>query len=226
MGYKAPGDILTLTAPYARASAGLGAKVGSIFGVTTADVGNGDEGEFYTTGVHTLVKTASQAWTLGDKIYWDDSNKRCDNDSSVGMLIGYATVAVGGGAGETTGYVKLNGTANDLSEGAQAAVVTLTDNTGDSGTHDDTLADGLTTTAPAAVAAYAAVVNMTNPVTKTEGEAVSAALATLRNSVEAQRANLATVTTDLTVQNQNISDIGQKVIEILARLVAAGIIDA
>src|SRR5688572_17782256 len=41
----------------------------------------------------------------------------------------------------------------------------------------------LTATNPAAPTAYSAVVNMTDPVTKAEGEAVSAALATLRGEV-------------------------------------------
>lgn len=40
-----------------------------------------------------------------------------------------------------------------------------------------------TATNPSAPAAYAAVVNMTEPVAKAEGEAVSAALATLRGEV-------------------------------------------
>lgn len=40
-----------------------------------------------------------------------------------------------------------------------------------------------TATNPSAPTAYSAVVNMTDPVTKAEGEAVSAALATLRNEV-------------------------------------------
>lgn len=98
---------------------------------------------------------------------------------------------------------------------ASAAPVTLTDSTGDSGTHDDTLADGLTATAPAAITNYAAVVNMTNPVTKTEGETFSAAMAVLEDEVTALRATVAACVTDLAVQNQNDSDVAQKVIQLV-----------
>ena len=96
-----------------------------------------------------------------------------------------------------------------------AIAATLTDSTGDSGTHDDVLADGLTATAPAAITNYAAVVAMTDPVTKAEGEAVSLALATLEDEVSALRVTVAACVTDLTVQNQNDSDLAQKVMELV-----------
>lgn len=219
--YKQPGSILTLTAPYARATSGLGAKVGAIFGVSCDTVANGVEGQFETEGVHSIAKTSAQAWAVGDKIYWDDSNKRCDTASTVGMLIGVCTTVAANPS--SSGELKLSGVP-DMSEGAQAAVVVLTDNTGGSGTHDDTLADGLTSVAPAAVAAYAAVVNMTDPVSKAEGEAVSAALSALRDSVDAQRAIIATLVTDVTTQNQNDSDLAQKLLEIRSVLVTIGLI--
>lgn len=219
--YKQPGDVLELTAPYATLS-GAGAKVGAIFGVATDDVGSGDLGRYKTEGVFTLAKTSAQAWAVGDRIFWNDSTKKCDNDPTVGMLVGFATEVAANPS--TTGVVKLSGQAPELLEGQQAVIVALTDSTGDSGTHDDTLADGLTSVAPAAVAAYAAVVNMSEPVAKAEGEAVSAALATLRDSVEAQRAIIATLVTDTTVQNQNTSDLAQKVNELIAALKVQGII--
>jgi predicted RecA/RadA family phage recombinase len=211
--YVQPGDTITLVAPYQR-NTGLGAQVGAIFGVALQTVANAVEGEFATKGVWTLAKTSAQAWTQGQKIYWDNSNKRCDSDSTVGMLIGVAAAAAANPS--STADVRLNGTSPATSEGPQAAIVALTDNTGDSGTHDDTLADGLTSTAPAA---YAAVVNMTDPVTKAEGEAVSAALAALRTTVAA-------CVTDLGVQNQNDSDLAQKILEIRTALIAAGILTA
>lgn len=118
--YKAPGKVLTLVAPYARASSGLGAKVGAIFGVSLDAVANAVEGEFDTEGVHELAKTSAQAWTQGQKIYWDDTNKRCDSDATVGMLIGAATAEAANPT--ATGMVKLNGVAPGMLEGAQAAI--------------------------------------------------------------------------------------------------------
>lgn len=116
--YIQDGEVLTLTAPYTVAS-GAGAQVGSIFGVATADVASGAEGEFATEGVFDLAKTSAQAWTVGQKIYWDNSNKRCDTDGTVGMLIGVATAVAANPS--STGYVKLNEAVSPTSEGPQAA---------------------------------------------------------------------------------------------------------
>jgi len=106
--YVQPGDIVTLAAPYQR-NKGEGALIGALFGVATSDVANGAAGEFMTTGVHSLVKAASQAWTVGALIYWDNTNKNCTNVSTSNTRIGAAMVAVGSGAGETIGVVRLNG---------------------------------------------------------------------------------------------------------------------
>lgn len=107
---------------------------------------------------------------------------------------------------------------------AVAVPTTLTDSTGQSGTHDDTLAattvPTITALNPAAPTAYTAVVNMTDPVTKAQGEAVSAALATLRSEVATYETAISALIVDvaailalLPVMAQNQSDVAQKVIE-------------
>lgn len=55
----------------------------------------------------------------------------------------------------------------------------------------------LTATNPAAPTAYAAVVNMTNPVTKTEGETLSAAHKTLRDEVATYELAISAAVVDL-----------------------------
>lgn len=212
--FRQLGDVLTLTAPD-DISSGRGALVGSIFGVATADVASGEAGEFKTTGVFVLAKTSAQTWTEGVKVYWDDTNGRCDTDSTVGQLIGVATAAAANPS--STGYVRLNGSAPSTAEGPQAAIVSLTDSTGGSGTHDDTLADGLTSVAPAAYAAHAAGAVAVTSNAATDLDTTAAAVANLRGVT-------ATLVTDVTILNQNTSDLGQKVNEILAALRAAGII--
>lgn len=107
--YIQPGDVITLTAPYAVASGG-GALVGSIFGVATAPVASGAEGEFKTTGVLDLAKTSAQAWTVGALIYWDDTNKVATSTASTNKLIGCALLAAANPS--STGRVRLNGTAS------------------------------------------------------------------------------------------------------------------
>jgi predicted RecA/RadA family phage recombinase len=102
------GDVLTLAAPYAVAS-GAGALVGSIFGVSAGTLANGVEGEFQVEGVFELAKAASQAWTVGVKVYWDNTAKNCTTTAMSNTLIGVAVAAVGSGAGEVLGKVRLNG---------------------------------------------------------------------------------------------------------------------
>lgn len=155
---------------------------------------------------------------------------------------------------DLTDSTGLSGTHDDTLA-ATTLPTTLTDSTGLSGTHDDTLAattvPTITATNPAAPTAYSAVVNMTDPVTKAEGEAVSAALATLRGEVATYETAISALVVDVgailaleavVVQNQsdtaqkvieqntligvmaqNISDVAQKVKEIIAALDAAGV---
>jgi hypothetical protein len=154
------------------------------------------------------------------------------------MLIGVATVVADNPS--STGTVRLNGVAPDTAEGPQAAIasltdngggtadgtvaaqaepVTLTDNTGDSSTHDDTLADGLTASAPAAITDYTAHASGGTTVTSaaaTDLDTTAAALATLVDEVTALTAVVDDVVTDLGVQNQNDSDLAQKIIELVA----------
>ena len=106
--YVQPGATLTLTAPYAVTS-GDGLLVGSIFGVAAGDAASGATVETALTGVFDLTKIGSQAWTVGAKIYWDDTNKRCTTVATDNTLIGVAVEAVAGGAGDTIGRVRLNG---------------------------------------------------------------------------------------------------------------------
>jgi len=120
-----PGEILTLTAPYIR-TAGQGAQIGSIFGVALSDVAEGASGEFRTTGVFELTKIESQAWTVGQKVYWDNTEKECTTVATAGMLIGVAAEVVADGAGDVIGAVRLNGTAPSTAEGPQAAIASFT----------------------------------------------------------------------------------------------------
>ncbi|MAC79803.1 MAG: hypothetical protein CML66_17270 [Rhodobacteraceae bacterium] len=80
-----PGNTVTLTAPYAVAS-GDGLLVGSIFGVAAGKAALGEPVETALTGVCDITKIGSQAWTVGAKVYWDDSNKRATNVATSNTL--------------------------------------------------------------------------------------------------------------------------------------------
>jgi predicted RecA/RadA family phage recombinase len=103
-----PGQTVTLAAPYDVAS-GACLKLGAIVGVAAHDAIAGAEVETMLTGVHDLAKAPSQAWSVGAKVYWDDTNKVTTSTATSNTLIGVALLAVAGGASDTIGRVRLNG---------------------------------------------------------------------------------------------------------------------
>ncbi|WP_419798687.1 MAG: DUF2190 family protein [Terasakiella sp.] len=106
--YIQPGHTLALAVPYDVASGG-GFLLGGIFGVSNISAVAGEEVEASLVGVFELTKAASQTWSAGDKVYWDDTNKVVTKTATGNTLIGVAVEAVGGTASETIGRVRLNG---------------------------------------------------------------------------------------------------------------------
>jgi predicted RecA/RadA family phage recombinase len=106
--YIQPGHAITLAAP-ADVTSGAGLVVGSIVGIASHVALTGAEVETPLTGVVEIAKAASQAWTVGARIYWDNTAKRATNVASGNTLIGVAVLAVGAGAEEVVGRVRLNG---------------------------------------------------------------------------------------------------------------------
>lgn len=104
------GNTLTVIAA-SDLTSGQGLLTGTLFGVVANSALTGAEAVVNIGGVYDLPKAASQAWTVGARVYWDDTNKVCTTTASGNTLIGCAVLAVGSGAGETTGRVRLNGTA-------------------------------------------------------------------------------------------------------------------
>jgi len=104
--YITDGKTLSLLAPYAVTS-GSGLLVGSIFGVASNDAANGADVEAVTAGVFTLAKNSAEAWTVGELIYWDDTNKVVTATSTSHKLIGVATAIAANPS--STGNVRLNG---------------------------------------------------------------------------------------------------------------------
>lgn len=116
------GGTLTFAAPYDVAS-GAGFLVGAMFAVAVRAALSGAPVEGLRKGVFTLPKTSAQAWTQGQKVYWDDSNKRCDSDGTVGLLIGTAAEIAANPT--ATGIVVLNCCAPSGLEGPQAAIADI-----------------------------------------------------------------------------------------------------
>ena len=105
--YIQPGNVIAVTAPTGGVASGDGVLVGSLFGIAAGDAAENDNVEVQTTGVFELSKVTG-AISQGAKVYWDDTNKRTTSVATSNTLIGVATEAVAGGAGDTIGRVRLN----------------------------------------------------------------------------------------------------------------------
>lgn len=107
--FVAIGDVMTFTAPGGGVTAGTGVLIGKLLVIpqTTAAATASFDG--YVNGVVSHAKADTQAWTEGQVVYWDDSAKVFTTVSAGNTRAGVAVVAVGAGAGLTTGIVRLNG---------------------------------------------------------------------------------------------------------------------
>lgn len=102
------GHTIVVTAPTGGLSSGDGVLVGSLFAVAVAGFAAGETGAAAIGGVYTLSKTTGEAWTQGEKLYWDASAGEVTATATDNTLIGCAFAAAASAA--TTGAVRLNGT--------------------------------------------------------------------------------------------------------------------
>jgi predicted RecA/RadA family phage recombinase len=102
-----PGEIITFTAPTGGVTSGVPLLIGGVLVVPLVTAAQTVAFDGLVIGVCSYTKTASQAWSEGQAIFWNTSTSKFDSDGSTGPFVGYATVAVGSGAGETTGVVRL-----------------------------------------------------------------------------------------------------------------------
>jgi predicted RecA/RadA family phage recombinase len=109
--YVGVGDSITVTVAAGSdavdLSSGDGYLIGSIFGVAAYDAAIGEDVVLKLTGIFTLAKTTSQAWTVGQKAYWDASTAKVTTTAGSNKLIGVITAVAESAA--TTGQVRLSG---------------------------------------------------------------------------------------------------------------------
>ncbi len=87
------GENLTLT-PGAAVASGVGYLFGSgLFGVADADVASGVAGPFLTEGVVTIGKTSALAISVGDRVFWDATNKVVNKTTTAQQCVGVAVEA-------------------------------------------------------------------------------------------------------------------------------------
>lgn len=91
--YVSSGDVIPLT-PAAAVASGVGYLFGAgLFGVATNDVASGVAGEFKTEGVVEIGKTSALAIAVGDRLFWDATNKVVNKTTTAQQCVGVAVAA-------------------------------------------------------------------------------------------------------------------------------------
>ncbi|MFZ2309602.1 MAG: DUF2190 family protein [Rhodoferax sp.] len=91
--YKQEGEVLTLT-PAAAVASGIGYLFGAgLFGVAVNDTDISTAGEFITEGVVTIGKTSALAIAVGDRLFWDATNKVVNKTTTAQQCVGVAVEA-------------------------------------------------------------------------------------------------------------------------------------
>lgn len=201
------------------------AKLDAIEAVSAAELGVIDG---VTPGTQAASKadtrTAAGLQTYGegfnDKYGTTTGTKHGTGPTEKQSFWGVTPVVQPSGANQTAVTDNTGGSVAD----AIAAVVTaptaiaetLTDSTGGSGTHDDTLADGLTATALTDNSGGEAADGTIAVLVDAGGTAAGApTTASVANAITELSTAINLCVTDLGVQNQNDSDLAQKIIELV-----------
>lgn len=101
------GHSIDVAAPTGGAVSGVGYLLGAMFGIWGASAAAGVMTALHLVGVYTLPKNSAEAWTVGQAIYWDNTNFRCTTTSTSNTKIGVATAAAANPS--SSGNVRLNG---------------------------------------------------------------------------------------------------------------------
>jgi predicted RecA/RadA family phage recombinase len=109
INFVQPGDVIEFTAPSGGVVAGVPKQIGQCVVVPAITAAQTLKFNGCITGVFDLPKIGSQAWTEGAVVFWDEANDRCTTAGAGNIQLGICVKAVGSGAGETTGRVRLDG---------------------------------------------------------------------------------------------------------------------
>lgn len=99
-----PGKSIEVTAPSGGYTSGQPVLQGSLVGISANSYAQGDTAVIWLIGAHTVAK-AAETWAVGDKLYWDDTNKVFTKTATNNTFAGYAYAAAASGAG--TGVILL-----------------------------------------------------------------------------------------------------------------------
>ncbi|ATC25205.1 DUF2190 family protein [Caulobacter vibrioides] len=87
------GDRVNVTTPAGGLTSGLGALIGAMFGVAMNTTVQGDPNVLVREGEFTQPKATGEAWTQGQLLYWDNTNKRFTTTASGNTKAAVASAA-------------------------------------------------------------------------------------------------------------------------------------
>jgi len=87
--FYVPGKMITVILAVAVVS-GAARVIGGLFGIAAKSGGIGEEVEFALEGVYSIPKTAAQAYTLGQILYFDAATSLITSTVASNAIAGYA----------------------------------------------------------------------------------------------------------------------------------------
>lgn len=102
-----PGEVVEFTAPSGGVTSGTGVKIGDLLVIATVTALVNERFNGVRTGVVIHAKLSAQAWTEGQQVNWDDTNKRFTTVTTGNFRAGVAAAAAANPS--ATGVVILAG---------------------------------------------------------------------------------------------------------------------
>ena len=91
--YIQPGHTLTVAAPTGGVLSGTGVLIGTLFGIAQYDAVEGADVDILTEGVVEIGKTAALQIDVGDRLFWDATNKVVNRTATAQVCVGVAVSA-------------------------------------------------------------------------------------------------------------------------------------
>jgi predicted RecA/RadA family phage recombinase len=97
--YVQPGRSLTVSAPAGGVLSGQGVLIGTLFGIAQVDAVEGAEVQILTEGVVEVPKTSALQIDVGDRLFWDATNKVVNKTATAQLCVGVAVSAAANPSG-------------------------------------------------------------------------------------------------------------------------------
>jgi predicted RecA/RadA family phage recombinase len=97
--YIQPGHTITVAAPTGGVLSGQGVLIGTLFGIAQYDAVEVADVEILTGGVVEIGKTSALQIDVGDRLFWDGTNKVVNKTATAQVCVGVAVSAAANPSG-------------------------------------------------------------------------------------------------------------------------------